>query len=309
RWAGVSYRQIKGKCAADARCAAQLNFAAQQVRKLAADRESQAGTAIFAAGAGIGLLERLEDDLLLFGGGVDAGVGDPEGADSLPLAEDRVCRGPAAGRGGDLEMDAAAGGKLECIRQQVLEHLLQALGVGDEAAPKCRIEIDVERKLSCVRLVAEGAANGVQQIGEEDFLRLNSDRSRLDLRKIEDVADQVEQVGTGAVNGAGEFRLLAGEVSVRVVGELLTENKNTVQRRAQLVRHVCQEFRLVLRGEGEFRCLFFKGAARLLDFLVLSFHIDVAFCELLRLLFELLVGLLQFPLLRLQFSGQLLRLL
>ena len=50
-------------------------------------------------------------------------------------------------------------------------------------------------------------------------------------------------------------------------------------------------------------------AARLLDFLVLALDFDVAFGELLRLLFELLVGLLQFLLLRLQLAGELLRLL
>ena len=103
--------------------------------------------------------------------------------------------------------------------------------------------------------------------------------------------------------------LLAREVAVGVVGQLLAENKNTVQRRAQLVRHVGEEFGLVLRGQRELRRLFFERAARLFDFLVLPFDFDVAFGELLRLLFELLVGLLQFALLRLQFAGKLLRLL
>ena len=55
--------------------------------------------------------------------------------------------------------------------------------------------------------------------------------------------------------------------------------------------------------------LFLQRAPRLLDFLVLAFHFDVAFGELLRLLLELLVGLLQFLLLGLQFAGELLRLL
>ena len=55
--------------------------------------------------------------------------------------------------------------------------------------------------------------------------------------------------------------------------------------------------------------LLFQRAARLLDFLVLAFHFDVLFGELLRLLRQLFVGLLQFFLLRLQFGGQLLRLL
>ena len=75
------------------------------------------------------------------------------------------------------------------------------------------------------------------------------------------------------------------------------------------MRHVGEEFRLVLRRERELGGLFLERAAGLLDFLVLALHFDVSFGELLRLLLELLVGLLQFALLRLQFAGELLRLL
>ena len=96
------------------------------------------------------------------------------------------------------------------------------------------------------------------------------------------------------MNGAGEFDLLAGEIAVRIVGELLAEDQDRVERRAQLVRHIGEEFGLVLRGERELGRLFFQRAARLLDFLVLALHFDIALGELLRLLLELLVGLLQF---------------
>ena len=102
---------------------------------------------------------------------------------------------------------------------------------------------------------------------------------------------------------------LADQIAVRVFGELLAQDQDAVQRRAQLVRHVGEEFRLVLRGQRKLGRLFLERAARLLDFLVLALHFDVAFGELLGLLLELLVGLLQFLLLGLQFAGELLRLL
>ena len=139
--------------------------------------------------------------------------------------------------------------------------------------------------------------------------RLDRDRAGFDLGEIENVADQVEQVGAGAVNGAGKFDLLRGEVVIGVLAELLAQHQNAVQRRAQLVRHVGQEFRLVLGSEGEFFRLLFQSAAGLLDFLVLAFDFNVLFGELLRLLRQLLVGLLQFFLLGLQFGRELLRLL
>ena len=118
-----------------------------------------------------------------------------------------------------------------------------------------------------------------------------------------------KQVGAGAVNGAGELDLPGREVAVGVVGELLAQDQDAVERRAQLVRHVGEEFRLVLRGQRELGRLLLQRAARLLDFLVLALHLDVALGELLRLLLELLVGLLQLALLRLQLAGELLRLL
>ena len=101
---------------------------------------------------------------------------------------------------------------------------------------------------------------------------------------------------------ARELHLLGGQVAVRVVAELLAEDQDAVQRRAQLVRHVGEELGLVLRGERQLGRLFLERAAGLLDFLVLALDLDVALGELLRLLLELLVGLLQFALLGLQLA-------
>ena len=160
-----------------------------------------------------------------------------------------------------------------------------------------------------LRFVAERTSDHVQQAREEHFLRLHRNRAGFDLREVQNVGDQVQQVRSGAVNRAREFHLLGRQIAVGVVRELLAQNQNAVERRAQFVRHVGQEFRLVLRSERQFLGFFFHRAARLLDFLVLAFHFHVLFGELLRFLRQLLVGLLQFGLLRLQFGGQLLRLL
>ena len=153
-----------------------------------------------------------------------------------------------------------------------------------------------------------GRDDRLDQVGEVDLLRIDRDRSRFDLGQIEDVADEVHEVGARAMDGARELHLLVGQVAVGVVAELLAQNEDAVERRAQLVRHVGQEFGLVLRGERQLRRLLLQRAAGLLDLLVLGFHLDVALGELLRLLLELLVGLLQLLLLGLQLAGELLRL-
>ena len=61
--------------------AGELDFAAEQHGQFAADGEAQAGAAVLARGAGVGLLEGLEDEPLLLRRDADAGVLDGEGDD------------------------------------------------------------------------------------------------------------------------------------------------------------------------------------------------------------------------------------
>ena len=90
-----------------------------------------------------------------------------------------------------------------------------------------------------------------------------------------------------------ELDLLVGEVAVRVLGELLREDQQAVERRAQLVRHVGQELRLVLRGQRELLGLLLQRRAGLLDLAPAPLDLLVLLGEQARLLLQLLVGLLQ----------------
>ena len=89
RGTDVGLRQIQRERAALSGRAAQLNFAAEQVGQLAADGQAQAGSAVLAAGAGVGLLEGLEDDALFFGRNADAGIGNFERDHRAGAGEDR----------------------------------------------------------------------------------------------------------------------------------------------------------------------------------------------------------------------------
>ena len=92
-----------------------MDFAAQEVRQLTADRETQAGSSVFAAGARVGLLECLENNLLLFQRDADAGVGHLEAHHHRRLVEHRVVSIPSAERGRDIEPHAALRGELERV--------------------------------------------------------------------------------------------------------------------------------------------------------------------------------------------------
>ena len=129
----------------------QPDLAAEQARDLAADRQAEAGAAVLAAGGAVGLLERLEDDLLLVRRDADAGVADREGDHRLGAVERLRGRAPAARGRRDLQRDAALLGELERVGEQVLEHLLQALAIGDDRARQVRrpARSSNSRPLSC----------------------------------------------------------------------------------------------------------------------------------------------------------------
>ena len=171
------------------------------------------------------------------------------------------------------------GGELDGVGQQVLEDLLQPLRVAVHDARQVVGEMHVERQVLGLGHVPEVAVDVVAQAGEGDFLDLDGDRAGLDLREVENVVDEVQQVGAGRVDVAGELDLLGGEVARRVLGELLAEDEDGIERRAQLVRHVRQELGLVLRGERQLGGLFLERVAGLLDLGVLALDLGVLLGE------------------------------
>ena len=76
---GVRLREVESKCAAFAKDAGELDLTPEQVGQLAADGQAQSCAAVLAAGAGIGLLESLKNNLLFFWRNANARVDDFEG--------------------------------------------------------------------------------------------------------------------------------------------------------------------------------------------------------------------------------------
>ena len=110
------------------------------------------------------------------------------------------------------------------------------------------------------------------------------------------------------MDGLGKFDLLLGQIAAAVLAKLIGENEEAVEGRAQLVRHVGEEFRLVLGGERELLRLFLERLACLFHLLVLPFYLLLLESEKPGFFFQLLIGLLQFLLPALQFLRKRLRL-
>jgi hypothetical protein len=135
------------------------------------------------------------------------------------------------------------------------------------------------------------------------------DGVRLDLREVEDVVEQLEQVAARRADDARVLDLPRGEVAVRVVLELLGEHEQAVEGRAQLVRHVRDELRLVPGGHRQLGRLLLDEALGLLDLLVLALDLGVLAGQQRGLLGQVLVGLAQLLLAGLQLLRLRLRLL
>jgi hypothetical protein len=92
-----------------------MNFATQQGRKLAADGQPQTGAAILPAGAGIGLLKRLEDQLLLVERNADAGIRHLERDHGGRVVQNRMFGAPAAQGCRNAQANPTLGRELERV--------------------------------------------------------------------------------------------------------------------------------------------------------------------------------------------------
>src|SRR6266404_4978620 len=110
--------------------------------------------------------------------------------------------------------------------------------------------LEIQPPILC--LVTEGPRDHFEDAGKEDIFGLHRNRPRFDLGKIQNVADQVQQVSPRAMNRSGEFNLLGGEVLVRVVAELLAKNENAVQGLAQFPGSCVPPRRSARRAAGLF---------------------------------------------------------
>ncbi len=146
--------------------------------EIARDRESEARAAVLAVGGAVSLTEGLEDGLVLLGRNADARVLHLEGDPRAHAAH--------------TQSDPAALGELERVREQVLHHLLQAHGIGNDR--RGRVSLDGHRQIDAlfVRHGAEHVAQLVDQARDGDLSsgRTSSlpasifDRSRMSLMSV-----------------------------------------------------------------------------------------------------------------------------
>ncbi len=268
----VGERQGQRERAALADFALDGEIAAEEAREVSRDGEPEPGAAELPVRRAVGLLKRGEDGLVVRLIDTDSGVVD-EKSHAVVGALHR-------------ETHLAALGEFEGVRQQVLQDLLYPRGVGvDRPGAVGDVRDEDDGFLLGNRL--EHARHGFDEVRQAHRCRVNVDLARFDLRQIQDVVDQREQIVPGRVDRVRELHLLLGEVPALVVAEELRQDERAVQGRPELVRHVREELRLVSVGLAELVGLVLEIALRSLESVALIHEIRVRRLELFLALLEL----------------------
>ena len=137
---------------------------------------------------------------------------------------------------------------------------------------------------------------------------MNRHAPRFDLREVEHLADEREQLVAAALDQAGRLDLLLGEVALVVVQEPFGQQEHAVERGAKLVGHVGEELGLELAGRGQIDGPALALLRRGLQLLLLLREELVGLLQLFVRGPELPLGLFQAPGALLQLLGEGLRL-
>ncbi len=216
--------------------------AAVLVDDAATDGEAEAGAAQGAGVGGVALLEAVEDVFELVGGDAAALVADlDEGFAVVEIA------------GGEVDL-AAGGRELDGVRDEVVERLQDAVGVGPDVDAVGREE-DADVGPWGARLLHAGGA--AEQVFGAAHGRVQLGFAAADAFEVEDVVDQADEA-VGVADGDVEHLLgLLRAGRERSAGEQAERSAERGQRRAQLVGDGGDELvlhaveRAALGGVGE----------------------------------------------------------
>src|SRR4029450_9303588 len=189
---------------------------------------------VAARGQGIGLSEVLKQFRLLLRRHADAGI---HNGKLDPVAS----VGHLAYPKGDLALLRELAG----IAQEIEQNLLEPHGIRGKRA-QVLLGFDNEAVLVLRGELSRGADDLVDEPGQIDTLGIEFELAGFDLREVEDLVDEAQEVGPGGIDAAQRLQRLFRAEARRVGDHHLGETDDGVERRAQLVAHAGEELRLAL---------------------------------------------------------------
>ena len=201
----------------------------------------------------VGLLERLEDDLLLVGRDADAGVAHREGDHALgarraPRPRATSPRSPARSMSETLptwvNLNAFDSRFLMICCRRLMSVCMVFGSAGSRLDAGTRPASTRRCAGRCARRSAAGPRSAARSTSTATVPDSIFDRSRMSaISASSSLPDEWMVFANSTCFGV--------QVAVGVARELVGQDQQVVERRAQLVRHVRQELGLVLRGERE----------------------------------------------------------
>jgi len=159
------------------------DFAAHQLDNVAADRQAEAGAAIAARMRTVRLLELLEHARQLIFGDADACVANRD--DQINVVADPVAI--------DFHQHVAVLGELDCIADQIAEHLTQPGIIANDAFRQRRRVTHDQLNVFFERARLHHGGDFEHRLAQVETVRGNSQLSGLELGNIENVVDDGHQ--------------------------------------------------------------------------------------------------------------------
>src|SRR3989449_6340813 len=150
-----------------------------------------------------------------------------------------------------IDRDSAAfGSEFHGIREQVQHDLPNLPLVGDDL-PEMLVDRQPQRDAVTSRALAHEGQAALERGRQVERARLELHAAGLDLREVEDVVDEREQMATRRHDVLKILFLFGVEFAEHPLEEDLREADDRVERGPQLVRHIRQELRLVAARRRE----------------------------------------------------------
>jgi hypothetical protein len=122
--------------------------------------------------------------------------------------------GPDGRHAADRDDDFPLCGELDRVANEIDQNLPQARDVAEDHGRHARIDEHGQIEILLVGAGSEELHRFIDALAEVEGMRLEPDLARLDLREIQDVVDDREQVLSGAANDLGTLELLVVERGV-----------------------------------------------------------------------------------------------
>ena len=107
--------------------------------------------------------------------------------------------------------------ELERVEEQVLDDLLEPLRVGEHRLGQSLAECDGELDVLRFRNMAERLLDEVPEVLQPHLAHIDVESAGFNLRQVENVVDEVQEIAARRVNGLGKIRLLGRQIAVGIL--------------------------------------------------------------------------------------------